>query len=104
MKIVIADTSALIRLYVPDGSIPDDLQDYIAAAWRGEAILMVPELALAEFAQILWKKEQEGYLRSSEVDEIIAALMEIPLIGQIHEIEFPKISENTFVPKLLVIK
>ena len=62
MKIVIVDTSALIRLYVPDGPIPDGLEEYLAAAWRAEITLMIPEIALAEFVRILWKKEQAGYL------------------------------------------
>ncbi len=79
MKIVIVDTSALVRLYVPDGPIPDGLEECLAAAWRGEMILMVPELALAEFIQVLWKKEQAGYLKSLEVDEIVAALLEVPI-------------------------
>ncbi|MBL0732036.1 MAG: type II toxin-antitoxin system VapC family toxin [Desulfosarcina sp.] len=79
MKIVIVDTSALIRLYVPDGPIPDGLEEYLAAAWRAEITLMIPELALAEFVQVLWKKEQAGYLELSEVDEIVAALLELPL-------------------------
>lgn len=79
MKIVIVDTSALIRLYVPDGPIPHGLEGDLEAAWRGETILMIPELALAEFAQVLWKKEQAGYLRSSEVDEILEALLELPV-------------------------
>ncbi|MFZ0451881.1 MAG: type II toxin-antitoxin system VapC family toxin [Desulfatiglandaceae bacterium] len=79
MKIVIVDTSALIRLYVPDGPIPDGLEEYLAAAWRGEIALMIPELALAEFVQVLWKKEQAGYLESSEVGEIVAALLELPI-------------------------
>ncbi|OPX37630.1 MAG: hypothetical protein B1H12_04440 [Desulfobacteraceae bacterium 4484_190.2] len=79
MKIVIVDTSALIRLYVPDGPIPDGLEGYLAAAWRAEVTLMIPELALAEFVQVLWKKEQAGYLELSEVDEIVAALLELPM-------------------------
>lgn len=79
MKIVIVDTSALIRLYVPDGPIPDGLEEHLDAAWRGEITLMIPELALAEFVQVLWKKEQAGYLESSEVDEIVEALLELPV-------------------------
>jgi len=79
MKIVVVDTSALIRLYVPDGPIPDGLEEHLDAAWRGEIILMIPELALAEFVQVLWKKEQAGYLESSEVDEIVEALLELPV-------------------------
>jgi len=79
MKIIIVDTSALIRLYVPDGPIPAGLEEYLDAAWRAETTLMIPELALAEFVQVLWKKEQAGYLKLSEVDEIVAALLELPL-------------------------
>jgi len=79
MKIVIVDTSALIRLYVPDGPIPDGLEEYLAAAWRAEITLMIPEIALAEFVQVLSKKEQAGYIELSEVDEIVTALLELPL-------------------------
>ena len=75
MRIIVPDTSALARLYVPDGPIPEGLEEAVNAAWRGEIALVVPELALAEFVQVLWKKEQAGYLRSLEVDEIVAAFM-----------------------------
>lgn len=79
MKMVVVDTSALIRLYVPDGAIPDGLEECLAAAWTGETTVMIPELALAEFVQVLWRKEQAGYLESSEVDEIVEALLELPI-------------------------
>ncbi len=48
MKVVIVGSSALIRLYVPDGPIPDGLEKHIASAWRAKATLMVPELALTQ--------------------------------------------------------
>jgi predicted nucleic acid-binding protein len=79
MKIVVIDTSALIRLYVPDGPVPRNLEKYVTSAWRSETILMVPELALAEVAQVLWKKEAAGYLHQSHVDEIISAVLELPI-------------------------
>jgi predicted nucleic acid-binding protein len=79
MNIVVVDTSAIIRLYVPDGPLPDGLEEEIETAWRGETTLIIPELALAEIAQVLWKKEQAGYLKPAEVDEILTALMELPL-------------------------
>ena len=79
MKIVVVDTSALIRLYVPDGPIPDSLESHISSALSAETTLIIPELALAEFSQVLWKKEQAGYLSASEVDEIITAFLELPL-------------------------
>lgn len=79
MKIVVVDTSALIRLYVPDGPIPDNLEEHILSALSAETTLLIPELALAEFAQVLWKKEQAGYLTSTEVDEIMSAFLDLPL-------------------------
>lgn len=78
MKTVVVDTSALIRLYVPDGPVPDNLESYISSALSSETTLIIPELALADFAQVLWKKEQAGYLTESEVDEIMAAFMNLP--------------------------
>ena len=79
MRIVVVDTSALIRLYVPDGPIPDNLESHISSALSAETTLIIPDLALAEFTQVLWKKEQAGYLTSSEVDEIMAAFLDLPL-------------------------
>ena len=79
MKMVVVDTSAIIRLYVPDGPIPDGLEEQVKSAWKAETTLIVPELALAEVAQVLWKKEQAGYIKTSEVDEIISAVLELPL-------------------------
>ena len=48
MRAVVVDTSALIRLYVPDGPIPEGLEAAMGAAWRGEALLIAPDLLLAE--------------------------------------------------------
>ena len=75
----VIDTSALIRLYVPDGPVPDGLEKFIGAACKAESVLLIPELALAEAAQVLWKKERDKYLSPSETDEIICAIMELPL-------------------------
>ena len=79
MKIVVIDTSALIRLYVPDGPLPKGLEEHVASAWRAETTLIVPELALAEVAQVLLKKEQAGYIKETEVDEIMSAVLELPI-------------------------
>ncbi|RJR24564.1 MAG: PIN domain-containing protein [Desulfobacteraceae bacterium] len=79
MRIVVLDTSALIRLYIPDGPFPDGLEEHLAAAWRAETTLVIPELALVEIAQVLWKKEKAGKIRPSESQEIIAAVMDLPL-------------------------
>ena len=51
----------------------------VASAWKAEVAIMIPELALAEAAQVLWKKEKEGYINKTEVDEIISAILELPM-------------------------
>ena len=79
MKIVVIDTSALIRFYVPDGDLPEELEKIIDSAWHAETILMVPELFFAEAAQVLLKKEKAGFLKREEVDEILSSIMELPI-------------------------
>ncbi len=79
MKIIVTDTSALIRLYLPDDPISDQFEDHVESAWRGETVIMVPEIALAEVAQVLWKKQQSGYISQSEADEVLAAVLTLPL-------------------------
>jgi predicted nucleic acid-binding protein len=79
MTVAVLDTSALIRLYVPDGPLPTGLEEAIEDAWRGDGALMMPELALAEAAQVLWKKEQRGLLTTEEVEEILDAILDLPI-------------------------
>ena len=79
MTIVVVDTSALLRLYVPDGPLPPGLEEAIDDAWRGDGVLMMPELALAEAAQVLWKKEQLGALTPSEAREVLDAILDLPI-------------------------
>ena len=79
MTVAVIDTSALIRLYVPDGPLPPGLEEAIDDAWKGDGALLVPELALTEAAQVLWKKEQQGYLTMDEVDEILDAILDLPI-------------------------
>jgi predicted nucleic acid-binding protein len=79
MTVAVVDTSALIRLYVPDGSLPPGLEDAIEDAWRGDGVLLMPELALAEAAQVLWKKEQRGAMTAAEVGEVLEAILDLPI-------------------------
>lgn len=79
MKTVVVDTSALVRLYVPDGPLPAGMEEAVAAAWRTEAVLLVPELALVEFAQVLRKKEMGAKLTRPECEEILTAMLALPM-------------------------
>ncbi|RMF84217.1 MAG: PIN domain-containing protein, partial [Nitrospirae bacterium] len=79
MIVAVADTSALIRLYIPDGPVVEGVEAAVDAAWRGEGLLLCPELALAEMTQVVWKKEIAGHLSSGEADELFEAFLELPL-------------------------
>ncbi|NOY45192.1 MAG: type II toxin-antitoxin system VapC family toxin [Deltaproteobacteria bacterium] len=79
MRAWVLDTSAIVRFYVPDGPVPDGLEDAVETAWRGDGALLVPELALAEAPQVLLKKERAGLLRADEVDGILTEILTLPL-------------------------
>ena len=79
MRRIVLDTSAIIRLYVPDGVVPEGLADDLDSAASGDVALLVPELALAEVGQVLKKKEQAGFLTPAESDEILDAILGLPL-------------------------
>ncbi len=79
MKSVVLDTSAIIRLYIPDGELPAGLAELLEQAVGGDVALMVPDLALAEIAQVLRKKERASFLTAAESDEILDAVLALPL-------------------------
>lgn len=79
MKLFVLDTSALIRFYVPDGPISEELDEIIESTWRSTVAVLIPELCLAEFVQVLWKKEKAGFLKVDEVDEILISFLDLPL-------------------------
>ena len=78
MRVAIVDTSALLRVFIPDGPIPDGMEALLDEATRGNAVVLLPDLALAEATQVLRKKEASGLLQAAEADKILAALLELP--------------------------
>ena len=79
MRPVVVDTSALVRLYIPDGPVPDGLEDAVESAWRGDVVLLAPDLLLAEVGQVLRKKEQAGFMSQEECDAVLDAVLALPL-------------------------
>ena len=79
MKLGVVDTSALIRLFVPDGPMPAGFESFVELAWRAETILVAPELVLAEAGQVLHKKERAGLISRNDCDEILEAILDLPL-------------------------
>ena len=54
-------------------------ETFVEQSWRTEAILTAPELILAEAGQVLVKKEKAGYIKKSQVQEILSLILELPI-------------------------
>ena len=75
----VVDTSALIRLFVPDGPLPETLERAILSAERGEDALLAPDLILAEAGQVLHKKRLANLLTDEDVELLITHILSLPL-------------------------
>lgn len=78
MKVLVLDTSALIRFFIPDGPLPEGAEGALQGAWMGDCVLLTPELALAEATQVLLKKERAGVLSSDEAAGILEDILALP--------------------------
>ncbi len=79
MRKFVLDTSALVRLYLPDGPLPDGLEEAVDLASQAEAALLAPELLLVEVAQAIRKKERAGVILEPEGDAVLEAVLCLPL-------------------------
>ncbi len=52
----VVDTSALIRLFIPDGPIPEGFEKFLSGVERGNNMAIAPELLLVESANVLDRK------------------------------------------------
>ena len=77
--IIVIDTSALMRLYIPDGPLPEGIEAAMRSAERAEARIIAPELILAEAAQVLHKKRTQRILSSDECIGILEHLLLLPV-------------------------
>ena len=77
--IVVVDTSALLRLFIPDGPIPEGIESALREAERGNDILLAPELILPEAAQVLLKKKKQGLLTREEMGELLDCIISLPI-------------------------
>ena len=77
--ISVVDTSALIRLFVPDGPLPNNFEGFLRGVERGLNIAIAPELLLAETANVLNKKYLSGELSESESDQLLSDILSVPI-------------------------
>lgn len=75
----VVDTSALIRLFVPDGPLPNDFEGFLRGVERGLNNAIAPELLLAEAANVLNKKQLSGELSESESNQLLTDILTVPI-------------------------
>ena len=75
----VIDASALLRLFVPDGPIPDGLEEFLRGVERGRNRAIAPELLLAESANVLNKKRKLGELSEQESIDLLSDVLSMPI-------------------------
>jgi predicted nucleic acid-binding protein len=75
----VVDTSALIRLFVPDGPVPQGLEAFFRKVAMGLGRALAPELLAAEAANVILKKLQRGELAMDEARSLLKDVMVMPI-------------------------
>jgi predicted nucleic acid-binding protein len=76
---VVLDASALLRLYLADGPLPQGLEPVMERGCRGDLILMVPDLCWLEISSVLCRQINRELLSSDEVSELFVDIERLPL-------------------------
>lgn len=75
----VIDTSALIRLFVPDGPLHPEVETAFNRAASGADWVLAPQLLLAEAANVLLRKRRRGELSAQELHELVQAVESLPI-------------------------
>ena len=75
----VVDTSALIRLFIPDGPLPDGFDKFLRGVERGLNTAIAPELLVAEATNVINKKQKSGELTGNEGDQLLSDLLSVPI-------------------------
>lgn len=75
----VIDTSALLRLFIPDGPIPDGLVSFFHGVESGIHVAIVPELLYAEVANVVLKKWKREEINEGEARELLRLVHALPL-------------------------
>ena len=77
MNLVI-DASVLIKLFIPEilSEKADELNKQVG---EGDLKLLAPDLIFAEVGNIIWKKHRRKELIRSEAEEIVDAIVAVPI-------------------------
>ena len=75
----VIDTSALIRLFVPDGPLHPGVETTFNRAASGADLILAPQLLLAEAGNVLLRKQRRGDLSPQELRELLQAIEALPI-------------------------
>ena len=75
----VIDTSALIRLFVPDGPLPDGFDEFMRGVERGFNTAIAPELLLVEVANVINKKRKSKELDENESNRLLTDILSVPI-------------------------
>ncbi len=77
--IAVVDTSAFLRLFIPDGDLPHGLGAFFRGVERGENLAIAPELMLAEAGNVANKKRCQGLLTRDEASTLVQLMLSMPV-------------------------
>ncbi|MFZ7127391.1 MAG: type II toxin-antitoxin system VapC family toxin [Desulfobacterales bacterium] len=75
----IVDTSALVRLFIPDGPVPDGLEAFFRKVEAGHSRALAPGILAAEVASVVLKKQRLGELNIEEAGSVLGEMTAIPI-------------------------
>jgi len=81
----VIDTSAVIRLFVPDGPAHPEAEAAFRRVATGADSILAPQLLLAEAANVLLRKQRRGELSADELRELLPAVEALPIRYCEHE-------------------
>jgi len=77
--IAVVDTSAVLRLFIPDGPIPDGLEKFFRGVETGSNTAIAPELLMVEALSVVIKKQRRNELSPDEATALISLLKQMPI-------------------------
>ena len=77
--IAVIDTSAMMRLFIPDGPVPQGLEVFFQGVESGRNMALAPELLMAEAASVIHKNRRLGLLSDTEGALLLADVLRMPI-------------------------
>lgn len=74
----VIDASVLVKFFIPE-ILSEKAEELNARIMEGDLRLLAPDLIFSEVGNILWKKHRKKELSRAEAEEIVDAVVSLPL-------------------------